>query len=194
MNFANRIEVEKLIDLCIKGDRKSQQTLYQAFYGKMLAACMRYSSNREEAQDHLHDGFIKVFAKLESFKNQGSLEGWIRRIIVNNTIDGIRKKKEALLVLQDEYQSANYSTSVEDEEEANLIEYQEVKAEEIMKMVQKLTPGYRLVFNMYVIEEFSHKEIAEKLNISIGSSKSNLAKAKIKLREMLKNISHEINR
>jgi RNA polymerase sigma factor (sigma-70 family) len=192
MNLANREEVEKLIEACIRGDRKSQQQLYQAYYGKMLVVCMRYASNKEEAQDFLHDGFIKVFAKLESFKNEGSLEGWIRRIIVNNTIDSVRKKREALFVYQEDTHLLNLSETQADENEAEIIQFQNLQAEVILKLVQKLTPAYRTVFNMYVIEDYSHKEIAEALNISVGSSKSNLAKAKMKIKELFKNYIHGI--
>ncbi|MBI5219715.1 MAG: RNA polymerase sigma factor [Bacteroidia bacterium] len=192
MNLANRDDVEKLIEACIRGDRKSQQQLYQAFYGKMLVVCMRYASGRDEAQDFLHDGFLKVFAKLGSFKNEGSLEGWIRRIIVNNTIDFVRKKKEAMFIYQEESHLINLSDTLKEEDEAEIEQYREIQADVILKLVQNLTPAYRTVFNMYVIEDYSHKEIAETLNISIGSSKSNLAKAKMKLREMFKNYSNGI--
>lgn len=191
MNLADRDDVKELIDGCIKGDRKSQQALYQNHYGKMLGVCMRYASNKEEAQDFLHDGFLKVFAKLSSFKNEGSLEGWIRRIIVNNTIDSIRKKKETVFTYEDESQLINLSDSIEEENEMETQRFQTIKADVVTSLIQKLTPGYKAVFNMYVIENYSHKEIAEMLNISIGSSKSNLAKAKLKLRELFKNYFHD---
>ncbi len=187
MNLADRDDVKNLIEGCIKGDRKSQQLLYQSYYGKMLGVCMRYASNKEEAQDYLHDAFLKVFAKLGSFKNEGSLEGWIRRIVVNNTIDGIRKKKDAVFLLEEEAQLVNLSDSKEDDDEREIQQIQTLQADVITTLVQKLTPGYKAVFNLYVIENYSHKEIAEMLHISIGSSKSNLAKAKIKLRNLFKN-------
>lgn len=187
MNLSDKDDVKKLINACIKGDRISQQTLYQTFYGKMLAVCMRYASHKEEAQDFLHDGYLKVFAKLESFKNEGSLEGWIRRIIVNNTIDVVRKKRETVFLYEEESHLINLSDNIEEDNELELQKYQSIKADVIMNLVQKLTPGYRTVFNLYVIENYPHKEIAEMLNISIGSSKSNLAKAKLKLRDLFKN-------
>lgn len=182
MNFEDKNAVEKLIASCIKGDSRSQQVLYKTFYSKMLAVCCRYSSNSDEAKDLLHDSFIKVFEKLKGFENKGSLEGWIRRIVVNNAIDFVRAKKEFVLSFDDDSQFENIS----DESDYNFEfeELKKIKAETIMTFVQKLSPAYRTVFNLFVVEDYSHKEIAEELNITIGSSKSNLAKAKMKLREM----------
>ncbi len=183
MNLSNKENVDKLVKDCIKGKQKSQKMLYETFYGKMLAVCMRYANDTNEAQDILHDGFIKVFLNLKKFKNKGSLEGWIRRIIINNAIDYIRNKK-IFFVDETEY---NISETVQDEEYLQNIEFTKVKAEIIIKLIQKLTPAYKTVFNMYVIDEYTHKEIAEKLNISIGTSKSNYFKAKQKIKEFYLN-------
>ncbi|MBI4646744.1 MAG: sigma-70 family RNA polymerase sigma factor [Bacteroidia bacterium] len=188
INFSDKIAVEKFVNACIKGERKEQQILYQSFYGKMLAVCIRYASNYEEARDILHDGFIKVFTSLNSFKNLGSLEGWIRKIIVNNAIDYIRKNGSYLL----DYHEDTMSEIRDDSDE--VLDYQEeinIKAEVVLDLIQKLTPAYKTVFNLYVIENYSHKEIAEKLNISVGASKSNLFKAKMKLKELLNIYIHE---
>lgn len=182
MDFSDKEAVEKLVIACANGDQKSQQIVYKAFYGKMLGVCVRYSSNRDEAKDLLHDSFIKVFEKLKGFQNKGSLEGWVRRIVVNNAIDFVRAKKEFVLNYDDESQFDNipddsyFNSDIED--------LKKVNAEIILNFVQKLSPAYRTVFNMYVIENYTHKEIADYLKISVGSSKSNLAKAKMKLREM----------
>lgn len=177
MNLSDKENVDKLIKACIKGDQKSQKLLYEAFYGKMLSVCMRYANDINQAKDILHDGFIKVFINLKKFKNKGSLEGWIRRIIVNNAIDNVRRKK-LFFVDETDY---NISETIDDENLLNEIQTTKIKAEIIIKLIQKLSPAYQTVFNMYVIDEYTHKEIAEKLNINIGTSKSNYFKAKKKL-------------
>jgi len=169
-------KVKQLVGDCIKGDRNSQQKFYQMFYGKMLSVCMRYSENREEAKDILHDGFIKVFGNLKSFSFNGSIEGWVKRIITNTAIDSVRKKKNFLVEFED---NRNYDKRIDDFEEN--VEYEQLvqlKVEIVMQLIQKLSPMYKMVFNLYVFEELSHKEIAEELNINIGTSKSNYAKAK----------------
>ncbi|MBT3206973.1 MAG: sigma-70 family RNA polymerase sigma factor [Bacteroidetes bacterium] len=181
MDLANKAVVERLVEACIRGDRKSQQYLYQTFYGKMLVVCRRYADNNEDAKDILHDGFIKVFQKISGFKNLGSLEGWIRRIIVNNAIDNVRKKKEFLLSSEDDTTLENIAYEANDETEAEMLT--KMKAKLIVKLMQKLTPKYRAVFNLYAIENYQHKEIAEILNISIGTSKSNYSKAKAKIKD-----------
>lgn len=182
VNLANKYEVEKLVESCVRNDRKSQQVFYTMFYGKMMAVCMRYTRNREEAQDILHDGFIKVFSKLKSFENKGSLEGWVRRLIVNNAIDHVRCRKDYFLPAGDE----DFADSVPDEhyESLEIEKMKQVKAEKIISLIQYLSPAYRTVFNMFVIENMSHQEIADYLGISVGTSKSNLAKAKEKLKEL----------
>ncbi len=189
VNFSNSKSVERIIKGCLRGERKYQKLLYQSFYGKMLAVCMRYSTDASEAQDILHDGFIKVYSKLDAYEYKGSFEGWIRRIIVNNAIDFVRNKKNFIVNIGDESNIDNLNKKTSDEEE--LKDITKMKAEVIIKMIQKLSPAYRTVFNMYVIEEYSHKEIAEQLNISIGTSKSNLAKAKIKLRKLFEEYNFE---
>lgn len=182
VNLANKEEVEKLVADCVRNDRKSQQIFYKTFYGKMLAVCMRYTRNREEAQDILHDGFIKVFERLKSFENKGSLEGWVRRLIVNNAIDHIRCRKDYFMTAGDE----DFADSVVDEHEEYLEveKMKQMKAEKVIALIQHLSPAYRTVFNMFVIENMPHNEIAEYLGISVGTSKSNLAKAKERLKEL----------
>lgn len=181
MDLTDKATVTRLIEACVRGDRKSQQFLYQTFYGKMLGVCIRYAPDRDEAKDMLHDGFIKVFERLKSFENKGSLEGWIRRIIVNNAIDQIRKKRDFVQSLNE----SGFENIMDDwDENFEMQENMRIKADKIIELIQKLSPAYRTVFNMYVIENYSHKEIAEELEISIGASKSNLAKAKMKLRAL----------
>jgi RNA polymerase sigma-70 factor, ECF subfamily len=169
-------KIKRLVESCIKGERASQQKFYQTFYGRMLAVCMRYADNREEAKDLLHDSFIKVFASLKDFEFKGSLEGWVKRIVTNTAIDAVRKKRNFFVELEE---NKNYDNIIDDYHETE--EYEQIvqmKVEVIMQLIQKLSPVYRMVFNLYVFEELSHKEIAEQLNINIGTSKSNFAKAK----------------
>ena len=147
----------------------------------MLGVCMRYASDIHEAQDILHDGYMKIYSKLGNYEYKGSFEGWIRRIIVNNAIDFIRNKKDFITNIGEDTNIENIDEDLDDVEGKKIVQ---MKAEVIIKLIQDLSPAYRTVFNLYVIEEYSHKEIAEQLNISIGTSKSNLAKAKIKLQKL----------
>jgi len=189
IDLTNKEIVKNLIDSCIKGNRKSQELLYKTFYGKMLAVCMRYSRNREEAQDVLHDGLVKVFMKLKSFENKGSFEGWVRRIIVNGAIDNVRSRNDFYIKEEQEF----LPDVVDDTDNiAEIEKLRKMRAETIIELMQKLSPAYRTVFNLFAVENMQHKEIAETLNISIGTSKSNLAKAKVKLRKLVKQYMNEL--
>lgn len=167
-----------LIKGCIEGDRRMQKELYDRFSPKMYAVCLRYMGNADDAQDILQEGFIKIYKNLERFRGDGSFEGWVRRIFVNTAIEQIRKKK--------------MDVSLTEKEET--IEYKSVSAvdnineKDLLKVVRGLSPGYRSVFNMYVVEGFSHKEIGELLGISEGTSKSQLARARVILQERIKRI------
>ncbi len=185
IDWQDKDSIRKVVESCIKGDRLSQQIFYKAFYGEMLVVCMRYSKNKEEALDILQDGFVKVFQKLKYFQYKGSLEGWIRRIMVNTAIDNIRKRKDIFTKTDEELELDSFTDDSIDEKELEKLKI--MKAEVIIKLIQNLSPAYRTVFNLFVIENMTHAEIAEHLNINIGTSKSNLAKAKIKLREMVNN-------
>jgi len=182
MDLSNADDAKKIVDGCIRGDVKYQQILYKATYGKMLGLCLRYAKDKEEAKDFLHDGFIKVFEKIKFFKHSGSVEGWIRRIIINNTIDIIRRKNRMAFVSDSENDLMRLTAESDDNLEN--ISNTQANAEIIIGLIQELSPAYKTVFNLYVIEEYTHKEISEMLNISIGTSKSNLAKAKEKLKDM----------
>ncbi|HPX75628.1 MAG TPA: sigma-70 family RNA polymerase sigma factor [Bacteroidales bacterium] len=182
MDLSNADDAKKIVDGCIRGDVKYQQILYKATYGKMLGLCLRYAENKEEAKDFLHDGFIKVFEKIKYFKYSGSVEGWIRKIIVNNTIDIIRRKNRMAFVSDAENDLMKLTAESDDNLEN--ISNTQANAEIIIGLIQELSPAYKTVFNLYVVEEYTHKEISEMLNISIGTSKSNLAKAKEKLKDM----------
>ena len=166
-----------LIRGCMESDRRMQEELYRRFSPRMYAVCLRYAGNAEEAEDILQEGFIKVFRKLDSFRNEGSFEGWRRRIFVNTAIEDFRRKKYLLPVTEKEENTIEGKyTSVLDE----------MGAKDIMALVQELSPGYRTVFNMYVVEGYTHKEIADQLGISEGTSKSQLSRAKVILQDMVR--------
>jgi RNA polymerase sigma factor (sigma-70 family) len=166
----HNISESDLISGCIQGNRQMQEELYNRFSGKMYAVCLRYANNSDDAQDLLQEGFIKVFRNLHRFRAEGSFEGWIRRVFVNSSIEHFRKKSLEL--------------SRVSEKEENTIEDVDISAldnlaeKDIIRLVQDLSPGYRAVFNLYVIEGYSHREIGEMLGISEGTSKSQLARAR----------------
>ena len=172
-------DFKPIISECIAGNPKAQAKLYQQFAPKMFGVCLRYAKDATEAEDNLQEGFIKVFTNLKSFRNDGSLEGWIRRIMINVSLE-ILRKKHVLYPVEDVsvYDSVNFSDDV----------IAKITADDLMKLIQELPPRYRLVFNLYVIEGFSHQEIALKMSITQGTSKSNLARA----REILKKKVHQI--
>lgn len=145
---------------------------------------MRYYADRDTAEEVLQEGFIKIFDKLDAFDYKGSFEGWMRRIISNTAIDHIRRsKKDPFLTDNDEdFRMGGENPVIEQEE----LEITEIKAEIAMEAINELSPAYKAVFNLYVLEEYTHREIAEILNISEGTSKSNLAKAKMNLQKILK--------
>ncbi len=178
-----------IIKGCLKNDRASQKALYETFYSKMLGVCLRYSKGSDEAKDILHEGFLKVFLNLKKFQGAGSFEGWIRRIIVNTAIDHLRKNKQNYLIVSTVYANEKGSHLADEINEDELV--LQINQEEILKAVQELTPAYRTVFNLFVIEEYTHKEIADLLDISEGTSKSNLSKAKFNLK---KNLMHLIKK
>lgn len=179
----NQQELQNIIQGCIKGKRKYQQQLFEKYYGKMMGVCMRYARDQDEAQDMVQNGFIKVFEKLSVFNFTGSFEGWVRRIMVNTSIDLIRKNKKNTYAIENE------ADIVSDEENGIILEEDinelNFKASKAIEAISNLSAGYKVVFNLYVIEGYTHKEIADFLGISEGTSKSNLAKAKQKLRAYL---------
>ncbi|HEY4800029.1 MAG TPA: RNA polymerase sigma factor, partial [Bacteroidia bacterium] len=180
MNDSSKEEIQKILEGCIRGERKSQQVLYMMFYGKMLGVCLRYSKDPDDARDILQDGFVKAFLNLKNFGASGSFEGWLRRIMVNTAIDFYRKSKQSVVFANSEYVEANGSDMKEESD--GELNYEGINTNEIMEAIQKLSPAYRTVFNMYVVDGYSHKEIAEQLGISEGTSKSNLSKAKMNLK------------
>lgn len=168
---------------CIAGDRRSQQRAYELFYGKMLAVCLRYTKNHDQAKDILQDGFIKVFDKVGHYNREGSFEGWVRRIMVNTAIDHFRRSKHADLLLGKEHGMEKLEDVPDDTTgEEDLMGF---RPADIINAMQKLSPAYRTVLNLYIFEDMTHVQIAERLGINVGTSKSNLAKAKINLKRLL---------
>ena len=166
-------DFKSIISDCIAGSQKAQAKLYHHFAPKMFGVCLRYAKDTTEAEDNLQEGFIKVFANLKSFRQDGSFEGWIRRIMINVSLEKLRKQ-QVMYPVEDVavYDTVNYSDDV----------IAQLNAEELIKLIQQLPPRYRLVFNLYVIDGMSHEEIAREMSIAQGTSKSNLARA----REILK--------
>lgn len=166
-----------LVIECVKGNVRAQRELFDKYARKMLGVCMRYAKDTEQAEDILQDGFVKVFNKLSDFKNEGSLEGWVRRIMVNTALDQIRKNAKTMSDLS--IDDVGYKIENNDFLVENLM------AEDLMKMVQAMPEGYKVVFNMFAIEGYSHNEIAETLGISENTSKSQYSRARAYLRERL---------
>lgn len=159
--------VEELIEKCLKNNREAQKELYNTYKDKLFVLCLKYCANREDAQDVLQDAFVEIFQNISNYQNKGSFEGWIKKIAINQSIT--KYKKSIKYVSMD--------TDFKEEEEIEL-DVLKITSEEILKAIQELPNQYRLVFNLYFLDELSHKEIAEMLHISEGTSKSNLHRAK----------------
>jgi RNA polymerase sigma factor (sigma-70 family) len=166
-----------LVNECIKGNPKAQKALFDKFAPKMFSVCLRYMKKSDEAEDVLQDSFVKIFQKLSDFKNEGVLEGWIRRIVVNSCLDQIRKNTKFLNDIQAE--------EVEYKLDQNSFIAENLMAEDLMNLIQKMPDGYRLVFNMFAIEGYSHQEIASQLGITESTSKSQYLRARAYLRDRI---------
>ncbi len=161
------MSLEKLINKCKQQDIKAQSEVYQLFAGKLFALCLKYSKNYQEAQDNLQDGFITIFKKMDQYQFKGSFEGWLKRIVVNTALQKYREKNVLNLI----------SDEIPDEVEVDIDE-STVSLDYLLGIIQELPNRYRLVFNMYVLDGYSHRDIAEMLEISEGTSKSNLSRAR----------------
>ena len=168
---------QKLIEECLRGNYRAQKKLYNKFSGLMMGVSMRYASCVPEAEDILQDSFIKVFSKLDTYKATGPLGGWIRRVVVNTALQRIRDQKNYRMHV--EIGDSDAVTEISDDVLAAM------GAEEIMRKIQKLPPGFRTVFNLYAIEGYNHPEIAKELGISVGTSKSQYSRARAILRTMI---------
>jgi len=161
-----------------KGDRVTQRALYESCSAKMHGVCLRYVGNADIAQDVLHDGFVKVFTAIKTFRGEGSFEGWVRRIIVNTALEYLRQRKDYLEVEID---------AAKGNEDNN--HYEGYDYSYFLGIVNELPPQYRAVFNLYAIDEYSHSEISEMLDISESTSKSNYSRARAILRSKLEQIT-----
>ncbi len=166
---------KKLVKLCRRGDRQAQRQLYERFSAQMLGVCRRYVKSREDAEEVLGNAFLKVFKKIDQFKGEGALGGWIRRIMVNESLNFIRYQKNLFVEIEEEnHRHLSHRTSED-----------EMDAEYLLDMIADLPLGYRTVFNLFAIEGYGHQEIGEKLGISENTSKSQLSKARKHLQKRL---------
>jgi len=163
--------IKEIIDGCLSGNRRDQELLYRRYSPRLYAVCLQYSGNTEEARDVLQEGFIKIFENLSRFNHEGSFEGWMRRIIVNTALE--RYRNRYYLNRVDDIDDVD-----EPEAQPGTDDFSGLEAFDLLNMVMELPPKYRMVFNLYAIEGYSHKEIGSKLNISEGTSKSNLSRAR----------------
>ncbi|HEY4653364.1 MAG TPA: sigma-70 family RNA polymerase sigma factor [Cyclobacteriaceae bacterium] len=169
-------ELYKLLDSCRRGNRNSQDRLYKEYFAYSMGICLRYSRTRQEAIEILNDGFLKIFTKLDKYSPGLSFKGWLRKVMINSAIDYFRRNEKhyhALDISHAHYESTN----------ENILD--QLSEQEIIAAIQRLPPSYRMVFNLFVIEGYKHEEIANMLNISVGTSKSNLAVSRNKLQKML---------
>ena len=171
------MSLEQLINDCRNNDRKAQEQLYKLYKSKLFAVCLKYSRNYAEAEDNFQDGFVIIFNKIGQFNFKGSFEGWMKRVMVNNVLQQYRNVTYLDMVNKD----------IADEDADVEIEDENVPLDFLMKIIQELPDRYRLVFNLYVIDGYPHKEIAEMMGITVGTSKSNLARARLILKEKIDN-------
>ncbi len=168
------MSLEQLIEQCKKNDVKAQSQIYKLFASKLFSVCLKYSRNYAEAEDNLQDAFVTIFKKISQFKNIGSFEGWMKRITINTALQCYRSVGVFDLVNKNQIEDE----SIDIDEDTISIDF-------LLKIIQELPNRYRLVFNLYVLDDYSHKEIAEMLHISTGTSKSNLARARLILKEKI---------
>jgi len=164
-------EIKNIIKGCLTGNRRDQELLYRRHAAKLYAVCLQYSGNDEEARDILQEGFIKVFENLVHYKHEGSFEGWMRRIMVNTALEKYRNRHNL-------YRVDDIDTIPEQDAEPDNMDYSGLGASDLLGIIRELPPTYRMVFNLYAIEGYSHKEISKMVNISEGTSKSNLSRAR----------------
>ncbi len=167
--------LEQLISDCKRNDAKAQEQLYKLFAAKFFGVCLKYSANYAEAEDNLQDGFIIIFKKIDQFNFKGSFEGWAKRIMVNNALQKYRTGVRFLEIVNE---------NIPEEEDLE-IEDDNISLDYLMSIIQELPDRYRLVFNLYVLDGYSHKEISEMLEITTGTTKSNLARARMILKEKI---------
>ncbi|MDD7887223.1 RNA polymerase sigma factor [Flavivirga sp. 57AJ16] len=170
------MSLSQLIENCKIDDTKAQGELYKLFSSKLFSVCLKYSRNRAEAEDNLQDAFLTIFKKIEQYKNKGSFEGWLKRITINTVLQRYRNEKVFDII------NENIIEDVELE-----VDDDTVSIDYLLQIIQELPDRYRLVFNLYVLDGYSHKDIADMLGINVGTSKSNLARARQSLKETIEN-------
>jgi RNA polymerase sigma factor (sigma-70 family) len=171
-----RAKEEELVKGCLRRDRNAQRDLFDLYSSKMYGICYRYVRHAMEAEDIMVSAFTKIFERIDQFKGEGSFEGWVRRIMVNEALTHIRKSRA--MYLETELEAADREPDYD-----QLSDH--LEAEDLLRMIEQLPAGYRIVFNMYAIDGYSHKEIADHLGISENTSKSQLSRARVHLQKML---------
>lgn len=167
--------LKELISGCKKGDRKSQEQLYKNYASILFGVCLKYSRSKVEAEDNLHDSFMTIYDKIGQYKSKGSFEGWMKRIAINTVLQKYRKEQHLKVVSENLMEEIELDSA-----------YGDISLQTLLKYIQELPNKYRLTFNMYVLDGYSHKEISEELGTSLGTSKSNLARARMILKERIK--------
>jgi len=168
------MSLERLIIKCKKNNRKAQGELYNLYAKKLFTLCLKYSKNYAESEDNLQDAFLTIFSKIKQYDGKGSFEGWMKRVVINTALQRYRKASVLDVIKDDDFV-----------EEIVDLEVDHVSLEFLLEIIQELPDKYRLVFNLYVLDGFSHKEIAGMLNVSVGTSKSNLSRARNILKERI---------
>ena len=176
------MSLEELIKNCKKQDAKAQSQLYKRYASKLFSLCLKYSKNYVDAEDNLHDAFVTIFKKIEQYKNVGSFEGWIKRITINTALQCYRQVGVFDIINE----AAIEDVTVD-------INNNDVDLDFLLKIIQELPDRYRLVFNLYVLDGYSHNEISELLNISSGTSKSNLARGRYILKQKIEDYKAKLN-
>lgn len=168
------MSLEQLINRCSKKDVQAQSQLYQLYVSKLFALSLKYSRNYAEAQDNLQDAFVTIFTKINQYTHKGSFEGWMKRVTINTALQKYRGASVFEIIREEQIED----TSIDIDDDSIDMDY-------LLKCIQELPDRYRLVFNLYALDDYSHKEIAELLEISIGTSKSNLSRARVILKEKI---------
>lgn len=174
---------DSVIQACMHGDRNGQKVVYETYYKKMYAVCRSYGSNEDEARDLLHDGFIKVFHKLEKKPDLQNFDGWIRKVFVNNCLDFVRSAYKKYIVYQDNETTLQEYSDLDNENDSAYLD--QFNTQQILKGLQMLRPDYRVILNLYAVENMNHTEIAAHLNIKEASSRSKLMRARNSLKKIL---------
>jgi len=179
------LSLEDLIKACRKGNSKAQEELYHLYKNTLFVLSLKYCQNEAEAEDNLHNAFIEIFTNIKQYSGKGSFEGWIKRITINKAIDSYKKAYQLAPIKETDFPDTDVTEN----------ELEDFSLDQILAMIQNLPNQYRLVFNLYELDNYSHNEIAEMLNISVGTSKSNLHRAKMILKEQIKAIApiHNMN-